>query len=157
MKFAVSLAWRVRSGDAPPPDPAAGETNLTATGTLSGTSATVSQATGDMRAGVEVTAEAGVAVAAGTAGQPTVKVYERRDARPNKRKMPKKKKKEEEAVGPQVRDPGWALHRHRGVALLPMRASVDGRTYKKTGCADRAWPSGGFSGPKAKPRRRFAT
>jgi len=95
MKFAVSLAWRVRSGDAPPPDPVAGEANLTAAGTLSCTSATVSGATGDMRAGVGVTAKAGVAVAAGTAGQPTVKVYnERRDAGPYKRRpIPKKKKK----------------------------------------------------------------
>jgi hypothetical protein len=84
MKFAVSLAWRVRSGDAPPPDSVAGEANVPDTGTLSGTSATVSGATGNMGAGVEVTAnvgievtaEAGVAVAAGTAGQPTVKVRE---------------------------------------------------------------------------------
>jgi hypothetical protein len=76
MKFAVSLAWRVRAGDAPPPDPVAGEANLTATGTLSGASATISGAAGNMGAGVEVTVKAGVAMAAGTAGQPAVKVYE---------------------------------------------------------------------------------
>lgn len=46
MAFAVSLAWRVRPGDAPPPDPVVGRAALSDSGTLGGTSATVSRAFG---------------------------------------------------------------------------------------------------------------
>ena len=154
MKFAVSLAWRVRSGDAPPPDPVAGETNLTATGTLSGTSVTISGATGDMRAGVgeiEVTAEAGVAVAAGTAGQPTVKVYERRDARPNKRKpIPKKGRKRSRSGRSAGTGPGVAAASTQG-RCAPANAGFPWTAaLQEDGMRRRASPSGGFSGPEGK-------
>ena len=63
MAFAVSLAWRVRSPDAPPPEPAevtvrlaTATAALSGSGTLGGTSATVSRAFGDIGAGSDTLA-----------------------------------------------------------------------------------------------------
>ena len=72
MAFSVSLAWRVRSGDAPPPDPVSGSAEIAGSSFIAGTAVNVSVAFGDVAAGGDVIAKAGAANATGTAGGPIV-------------------------------------------------------------------------------------
>jgi hypothetical protein len=76
MAFALSLAWRVRSGDAPPPDPVSVDADLSRSGFIAGTAANVSKAFGDLGAGSDniVVAKASVAAAVGTASGAAVVV-----------------------------------------------------------------------------------
>jgi hypothetical protein len=78
MAFALSLAWRVHSGDAPPPDPVSVDADLPGSGFIAGAAANVSKAFGDLAAGSDniVVVKAGVAVGAGTASGATVVVRE---------------------------------------------------------------------------------
>lgn len=78
MAFALSLAWRVRSGDAPPPDAFSRDADLSGSGFLSGTAANVSKAFGDFGAGSDniVVAKAGGVAGAGTASGAMVVVRE---------------------------------------------------------------------------------
>jgi hypothetical protein len=80
MAFALSLAWRVRSGDAPPPDPVSVATHLSGSGSIAGTAANVSKAFADWGAGSDniVDAKAGGATGAGTASGAMVVVHESR-------------------------------------------------------------------------------
>jgi hypothetical protein len=72
MAFSVSLAWRVRSGDAPPPDPVSGNAEIAGSSSIAATAVNVSVAFEDVAAGSDVIAIAGAATATGTAGGPTV-------------------------------------------------------------------------------------
>jgi hypothetical protein len=78
MAFAVSLAWRVRSGDAPPPDPISGTADIAGNAFISATALTISVAFGDVGVGGDVIAKAGGATATGTAGGPVVVKHVRR-------------------------------------------------------------------------------
>jgi hypothetical protein len=68
MAFSVSLAWRVRSGDAPSPDQVSGSAEIAGSTLIAGTAANVSVALGDFAAGADVIAIAkvGAATATGT-------------------------------------------------------------------------------------------
>jgi hypothetical protein len=72
MAFSVSLAWRVRSGDAPPPDPVSGTADIAGSSFIAATAVNVSVAFGDVAAGSDVIAKAEAATATGAAGWPIV-------------------------------------------------------------------------------------
>ena len=48
MAFSVSLAWRVRPGDAPPPDPVSGSADIAGSSFIAATAVNVSVAFGDV-------------------------------------------------------------------------------------------------------------
>ena len=79
MAFSVSLAWRVRSGDAPPPDPVSGSAEIAGSPFIAGTAVDVSVAFGDVAVGGDVIAKAGAANATATASGPIVVVTPLRD------------------------------------------------------------------------------
>jgi hypothetical protein len=72
MAFSVSLAWRVRSGDAPPPDPVSGTADIAGSSFIAATAVNVSVAFRDVAAGSDVIAKAEAATATGAAGRPIV-------------------------------------------------------------------------------------
>ena len=72
MAFSVSLAWRARSGDAPPPGPVSGTADIAGSSFIAATAVNVSVAFGDVAAGSDVIAKADTATATGTAGRPIV-------------------------------------------------------------------------------------